>query len=82
MDPRDPDAEFSDTVVTRIAVQQVVNALPYHERIVVSEYYALDGGEPKTLRQTSDRVGRSHESVRQMLQRAQKSMRLSLQGCA
>lgn len=81
LDPGDPNAQFGDRITTQIAVHQIIGILPQNERTIIRDYYALDGGEPKTLRDTAEKVGRSHESVRQMLQKAQRTMRISLHGC-
>jgi RNA polymerase sigma factor (sigma-70 family) len=66
----------------KVAVRQVVERLPVNERAVVTNYYGLDGDEPKTLRDTATVVGRSHETVRQALARAERTMRNSLHGYA
>jgi RNA polymerase sigma factor (sigma-70 family) len=81
LDPGDPNAQFSDRITTQIAVHQILSVLPQNERTIIMHYYALDGGEPKTLRETAEKVGCSHESVRQMRLKAERTMRISLHGC-
>lgn len=83
IDVKDPKATAAlvETDI-KVAVRQVVERLPVYERAVVTNYYGLDGDEPKTLRETALVVKRSHETVRQALVRAECTMRNSLHGYA
>lgn len=82
IDIPDPDADFSDQVTMTVAVNQVVNALPPHERRAVILTYGLQGHEPHTLREAADALSWSHEKVRYVLGHAKRHLHHSLSGCA
>lgn len=83
LDPCDPKSKVDqDSIELAIAVRQVVDRLPVSERAIVINYYGMDGNEPRTLRDTANIVGRSHETVRKALVRAQRTMCGSLHGYA
>ncbi|HEU4566243.1 MAG TPA: RNA polymerase sigma factor RpoD/SigA [Gemmatimonadaceae bacterium] len=59
----------------REALFRALDELPPRDRRVLIMYYGLGGEEPKTLREISQRLGVTHERVRQLRDRALAAIR-------
>jgi RNA polymerase primary sigma factor len=71
------DAAMEEEIQVSLAketLRRTVSELPEPERNVIRMRYGIEGGEPKPLRETGERLGLSAERVRQIESRALKRL--------
>lgn len=56
-------------------IEELFDGVPERERYIISDYYGLDGGKPKTLDEIGEEFNITKERVRQLNEKALKKMR-------
>lgn len=59
----------------KLVIEELFEGIPERERYIVSDYYGLDGDNPKTLDEIGSEINLTKERVRQLNEKALKKMR-------